>query len=56
MESVLPHFNFYDCCSNDGDRNLEEGTTLVLPRQLRARCQDCLYQLTDLQLVTEKTH
>lgn len=27
MESVLPHFNFCDCCSNYGGRNLEKGTT-----------------------------
>jgi len=34
MESVSLHFNFYDCCSNYGDFNLEKATTLVLSRQL----------------------
>lgn len=56
MESVLPHFNFYDCCSNYGERNLEKGTMLVLPQQLRVRCQGYFYQLTDFQLVTKQIH
>lgn len=56
MEGVLLQFNFYDCCSNYGDRNLEKGRTLVLLQQLGAWCQGYFYQLSDLQLVTEKIH